>query len=524
MSATRSWRRLGSVLCGLAALVLGSAGCASPARAPFAPVLPELAFTQHAGTAITGPLDGAAIEALDPDPAHALVVEGRALLLEHVPRAQIEPLAGRTRLVLATPGSQPMLAAPQLGAGAGLVPAAQAAAFLAAADEGALGASIPLGDVRGALPQGVTAALHVTPAGAPWKRAVVLMLSRADAAGDASESGSSLSAALFLDGRAPEQDPDRSTGLLGGNGSDSAAAQTAAGAGAAEFADEVAAPLAPRSEGLLLHDAPRADGSPLVVVVPMPVEGHEDAALVLALRARPARDDEGPVQADAVADALRRVDEAAAAQRLAAAALTDDEAFLRGLLAALASLDVAGRQRSALVFLAGTSGAELAQDLALVGDKTTLRAYVERVHAEARTLGDPGERGTALGWLLERTAWRMFAAAADEGRLPPALLGLLLHHAGEVGRFPGTLDDVLSSCHGLAELRSRLIAENAQFLHDASPVSRVRAFDWLAWRGEAPAGFDPLGAPDARRAALAQHAGGAGTSPGASAGTDATDE
>jgi hypothetical protein len=39
-------------------------------------------------------------------------------------------------------------------------------------------------------------------------------------------------------------------------------------------------------------------------------------------------------------------------------------------------------------------------------------------------------------------------------------------------------------------------------LEDSSPASRVRAFDWLTARGRAPAGYDPLGTPRQRRAAL----------------------
>jgi hypothetical protein len=53
-----------------------------------------------------------------------------------------------------------------------------------------------------------------------------------------------------------------------------------------------------------------------------------------------------------------------------------------------------------------------------------------------------------------------------------------------------------------AELAVRLWNENRILLEDASPASRVRAFDWLALRGLAPAGFDPLAPLAERRAAL----------------------
>jgi len=51
-------------------------------------------------------------------------------------------------------------------------------------------------------------------------------------------------------------------------------------------------------------------------------------------------------------------------------------------------------------------------------------------------------------------------------------------------------------------LDARVIAENLIYLEDASPASRVRAYDWLQSRGRAPAGFDPLGTPRERRDAL----------------------
>ena len=39
----------------------------------------------------------------------------------------------------------------------------------------------------------------------------------------------------------------------------------------------------------------------------------------------------------------------------------------------------------------------------------------------------------------------------------------------------------------------------------ASPALRVRAYDWLADRGQAPPDYDPLASPRARRAALEKY-------------------
>ena len=40
------------------------------------------------------------------------------------------------------------------------------------------------------------------------------------------------------------------------------------------------------------------------------------------------------------------------------------------------------------------------------------------------------------------------------------------------------------------------------YLEDSSPSARVRAYDWLAARGRAPQGYEPLGPARERRRAL----------------------
>jgi hypothetical protein len=61
---------------------------------------------------------------------------------------------------------------------------------------------------------------------------------------------------------------------------------------------------------------------------------------------------------------------------------------------------------------------------------------------------------------------------------------------------------MLRAANSRASLDARLVSENLIYLEDSSPSARVRANDWLAARGRAPAGFDPLGPPRQRREAL----------------------
>jgi hypothetical protein len=79
---------------------------------------------------------------------------------------------------------------------------------------------------------------------------------------------------------------------------------------------------------------------------------------------------------------------------------------------------------------------------------------------------------------------------------------LLTLHAGEAGRRAASLEEVLGAARTLSGLRARLAAENAIYLEDNDPAARVRAYEWLAARNLAPAGYDPLAPVEARRAAL----------------------
>ena len=68
------------------------------------------------------------------------------------------------------------------------------------------------------------------------------------------------------------------------------------------------------------------------------------------------------------------------------------------------------------------------------------------------------------------------------------------------------LTEVVDGATDLAELETRLVEENLNYLQDTSPASRSRAFDWLEARGAAPVAFDPLAPDKDRRAALARAA------------------
>ncbi len=176
---------------------------------------------------------------------------------------------------------------------------------------------------------------------------------------------------------------------------------------------------------------------------------------------------------------------------------------IRRLAGAVSALDVVKFHRPALVFLASQAGAPTAHDVAWLADDEFLGACVQRVLSTLAELeSEVGREQTA--WRLERACYRELAARFAADTLPPELVSILLRHAGELGHYPGLLNDVLIDSTNQGELSASLTRENKLFLEDRNPAARVRAFDWLEAREAAPAGYDPLAPRDERRAALAE--------------------
>lgn len=183
---------------------------------------------------------------------------------------------------------------------------------------------------------------------------------------------------------------------------------------------------------------------------------------------------------------------------------TRDESFLEELADAWGDLAAAEHRRAAWLHLAGSLGAPLAQDygflaadseLAVAAGELSRSTSVEQLRAQ------PAPR---LALALEAQVLNRMAVLAGEGGLDDGLRGLLLLHTGEAGRWPGAFDDLLRDARSVEDLRGRLVKENEAFLEDANPAARVRAHDWLAARGLAVPGYDPLAERDERTAALAR--------------------
>ena len=179
-----------------------------------------------------------------------------------------------------------------------------------------------------------------------------------------------------------------------------------------------------------------------------------------------------------------------------------DEPAWPGLGSAIEALARADRQRSALAFLARETGATLAYDASLSLDDELLGSLAGRICEAAAALPAPHDAPTA-GWLVERETYLYLLETSDRAEtVGSQARGLLLAHAGEIGRYPSSLREVVTAAKDQESLAAALRHENLLFLEDNSPSSRVRAFDWLAQRGQVIEGYDPLGPRKERRDAL----------------------
>ncbi|MBL7188813.1 MAG: hypothetical protein ISS70_21000 [Phycisphaerae bacterium] len=157
-------------------------------------------------------------------------------------------------------------------------------------------------------------------------------------------------------------------------------------------------------------------------------------------------------------------------------------------------------ERRALLYLAQQTDASLAADIALSGTEVVFGSLSRTV--KDRYLSGMVNDAEVLGWTLERSSYRILADLLSADQVTPQLEAMLVRHIGQVGRHVSTLEELLASSGNTDEFRRSVVSENFIYLEDISPAARTRAFEWLAARGKAPDGYDPLAPLKQRRAAL----------------------
>lgn len=466
---------LPALLCAIAA-ALFLAGCAEKkppaAPAPLVSAPPPLQATHLPG--------GVIVRTPAPSPPYddPMAIHVSYYATDHMPPVPGISIGGTTRLIIVDQAEAPLRPSAELTRNAMLIDnAGRLAESLAAASPAF---AVPLGQVDGLLPRGITfstrlddpASGHDPASVMPTRRYVRLDVSRA----------------------APAASPatTRAVATTAPVGPRLQLAVTMAGA---------ASPQASiRRETAVLDTAVPASGRPFAVAVPFSLTGSRAGAIVIVVELT-SLDGRTP-SPDLLARVGRDLKQGAAATRptgqLALTEASANASFVAGVLPGLMRED---RQRASLAFLADSVDAPLTRDLAIASDDKTLSLLCDRVIANLTAGGASFDRD-GVAWILENASLRLLAEQQSARTLPKPLEAVLAIHAGEAGRHEGSIDEILKNAHGRNELATALTNENVILLSDSSPASRVRAYDWLAGRGVAPEGYDPLGPPRQRQAAV----------------------
>ena len=474
-----------------AAWLAALAGCGAPepVARPFMPPPALLVESYHFGTALSGPRPG------DPSGLTAADSFGLQLTLfalEAFNPDALEPLATRSTMVVASGAERPVQATERLSRGVRIGNVERFDAVLEALAASSLERAACVAKAVGALPPGVTFGARVllrakTPR-TPGPEAFQVQAFRL-ASGDEAKS---IRVAFVREGSfVPEAEETP---------------KEPSAEGKTPPAPPPEPPMAIRELSLIEGEL-RDVGDSLAGVIP-----------IAALSARDGPSADVPVAAYAFVlevtagpggalppETFGRCAAALAAVATAELKLADIESEIRsgGLRLQRTASAIADRatRRRALLYIAAETGARLTEDLALSTSNELLARIAERILESIQALKGPMEMET-IGWAFEEATLRTVGGLLDEEKRPPELEGLLALHLGQAGRQSAAIERVLAGSRSLRDMEARLIEENFTFLEDSSPQARSRAVEWLAARGRAPAGYDPLASARERRVAL----------------------
>lgn len=250
----------------------------------------------------------------------------------------------------------------------------------------------------------------------------------------------------------------------------------------------------------ILGDGLVVDGAPMVIVGGAPLEQNSDRGLLLFVSAT---SDPGSLDAGDVEQLGAELEHEA---ELALRIVSEEETKLsrsRTLVRALEQLRPDSRGRRTLAVLARVVEAELCTDFALIASDELFAVLALQLQGESEELLE-STSPEDLAWRLERDVYALLATLDQDDGIPAEVEGVLLRQAGEVGRYPSSIEEAILVSPDLASFQRYIVEENRMFLEDPDPTSRVRAFDWLNIRGLAPEDYNPLGGVKERRAALAR--------------------
>lgn len=449
---------------------------------PPSPLSAEGIKTRH-GHYVGNPLAGAQSVPQPFIQQDVLAVRIRLIGMEQPVAPVLEPLAAHARLLATIEGDNPFLATPSVTQPARYGMGVEAEAFVRETQAGNRGRTIELADFRGVVCAGVTTYQELSVGSAATgdaRRLRVAVYRPALAAGATNEPAPRpIELALLVQTpQTPLPEP---------------AATPPADAPATPTAESV-----PTRETALISQPMDATGQSVVLLTPFTAAGTQLQSIAAIIElSLPSADRAFEDAAGAMLADLQAAASAATTRQAAPPPGALDKPFLTSVIDAMAYGE---NRRAAIVYLAGRTDARLAEQTAMAADDDFLNQFSLSI-ADAIGRQDQWTPQQA-GWQLDRIGFESLARTAIKKRLSPELTGVLIALAGEAGRSPAAMEQILTNLSTRTDFENRLIAENFIALEDSSPAARVRAYDWLKAHGRQPAGYDPLGDPKQRSAAI----------------------
>jgi hypothetical protein len=503
-----------------ACLLLGCQNTKQPPKPFIAPPASAVHVTHYVGTPLSGPTLAKPAKFEPPD---AFDVQVQFIGLEHMTPQLGAPVAGRARMLVLSGRDNPTMPSEHLLRGSRWLEVKDDSAF-AGTISPAAGRWVEIAKPRGALPPNITASFTLTDAiglsvagsDVPIHRQIEVELYRA--ANNHLEMGISLADLA-------EQTPDK-TDLEVHKKEEKREAKVAGVLGKSSQPIREVRRVVPVEPPVFQRELAVVDLSPLsaggeraAVIIPIHFADSDTTAIAAIVTLLPAAaTPEHVAAASRCADDLQRSSDAVANSPRQLTVVNPAWSRYR---VALDALTESARRRAAMVYLASQTDAPLCRDVALAADDSTLdRLSADIRRAVAKPAAGPDPSGAELGWTLDRLTFKMIAGMMNDSKLPLELSAIIANAAGQPGRDAGSIEEVSHSLATRAQFNTRLQAENLIALEDSSMTARVRAFDWLAARGEAPPGYDPLGSRKDRRAALESFASGSNAPPTTAAATN----
>ncbi len=255
------------------------------------------------------------------------------------------------------------------------------------------------------------------------------------------------------------------------------------------------------TETVLLGDFSIEVNKPVGMIIPSPFNVGKAKAFAVTIEVNPPPD-EGTSNASMYAISFKELIETLEkneVQSKLSRINQSDTAFL-GIDESIQVLRFPTNRRGVLLYLSQKTESSLVEDIALSGSQIVLESLSDTIIQEYSS--GLYKDIQALGWMLERCAYKVLVEMLSSDKTAPELESVLVRHTGEVGRHISSLEELVAASSGREDLHSRLIKENLIYLEDMSPASRTRAFEWLAVIDKAPDGYNPLASLKERRDVL----------------------